>query len=186
MFQQIPFNLNSIPTSSNFVDRLSDTVNLEKYLLPRRSHSQRTRKIFMLHGLSGVGKTQLAIDFTRRHQATFSSIFWLDGRSEDRLRGSIARCVNRIPKGQIPSTSRKQAEAYSKDDLNAAVASVIEWLERPENGDWLLIFDNVDQDYEQGGVTGVYDLRRYLPGDNGAILVTTRLSRLAQLGESRC
>ncbi|KAH7109735.1 hypothetical protein B0J13DRAFT_516870 [Dactylonectria estremocensis] len=108
-----------------------------------------------------------------------------DGRSEDRLRGSIAGCVNRIPKGQIPSTGRNQSEAHGKDDLDAAVASVMEWLARPDNGDWLLIFDNVDQDHEQGGVTGAYDLRRYLPGDHGAILVTTRLSRLAQLGGSR-
>ncbi|KAH7124926.1 hypothetical protein B0J13DRAFT_628227 [Dactylonectria estremocensis] len=180
-----PFSLDGVPASSNFVNRPSDTADLERYLLPRRSDSRQTRKVFVLHGLGGVGKTQLAIDFARRHQATFSSVFWLDGRSEDRLRGSIAGCVNRIPKGQIPSTGRDQSEAHGKDDLDAAVASVMEWLARPDNGDWLLIFDNVDQDYEQGGVAGAYDLRRYLPGDHGAVLVTTRLSRLSQLGESR-
>ncbi|KAH6981463.1 hypothetical protein EDB80DRAFT_899547 [Ilyonectria destructans] len=180
-----PFDLAGVPTSSNFVDRPSDTADLEKYLLPRRSHSPQTRKVFVLHGLGGVGKTQLAINFARRHQATFSSVFWLDGRSEDRLRRSIAGCVSRIPKRQIPSAGRNQSEAHDKDDLDTAVASVMEWLARPDNGDWLLIFDNVDQDYEQGGVTGAYDPRRYLPGDHGAILVTTRLSRLAQLGESR-
>ncbi|KAH7132768.1 acyl transferase/acyl hydrolase/lysophospholipase, partial [Dactylonectria macrodidyma] len=180
-----PFSLDGVPASSNFVERPSDTADLERYLLPRRSHSRQTRKVFVLHGLGGVGKTQLAIDFARRHQAAFSSVFWLDGRSEDRLRGSIAGCINRIPKGQIPSTDRNQSEAHGKDDLDAAVARVMEWLARPDNGDWLLIFDNVDQDHEQGGMTGAYDLRRYLPGDHGAILVTTRLSRLAQLGESR-
>ncbi|KAH8661017.1 hypothetical protein BGZ61DRAFT_485569 [Ilyonectria robusta] len=157
-----PFSLEGVLVSSHFVDRPSDTADLEKYLLPRRSHSRQTRKVFVLHGLGGIGKTQLAIDFARRHQATFSSVFWLDG-----------------------SMSRNQAEAHSKGDLDAAVASVMEWLARPDNRDWLLIFDNVDQDHEQGGVTGAYDLRRYLPGDHGAILVTTRLSRLAQLGESR-
>ncbi|KAH7134383.1 hypothetical protein EDB81DRAFT_844943 [Dactylonectria macrodidyma] len=180
-----PFSLDGVPASSNFVDRPSDTADLEKYLLPRRSHSRQTRKVFVLHGLGGVGKTQLAIDFARRHQATFSSVFWLDGRSEDRLRGSIAGCINRIPKVQIPSIGRDQSEARGKDDLDAAVASVMEWLARPDNGDWLLIFDNVDQDHEQSGVTGAYDLRRYLPGDHGAVLVTTRLSRLSQLGESK-
>ncbi|KAM5349990.1 hypothetical protein ACJ41O_006495 [Fusarium nematophilum] len=180
-----PFSLDGVPASSNFVDRPSDTADLEKYLLPRRSHSRQTRKVFVLHGLGGVGKTQLAIDFARRHQATFSSVFWLDGRSEDRLRGSIAGCINRIPKGQIPSIGRDQSEAHGKDDLDAAVARVMGWLARRDNGDWLLIFDNVDQDHEQGGVTGAYDLRRYLPGDHGAVLVTTRLSRLSQLGESK-
>ena len=142
-------------------------------------------KIFVLYGLGGVGKTQLAIHFARRHHATFSSVFWLDGRSEDRLKRSIAGCIDRIPEGQIPTASRKQAEAHSEDDLNAAVTNVMEWLARSDNGDWLLIFDNVDHDHEQGGATGAYDLRQYLPGDHGSVLVTTRLSRLAQLGESR-
>jgi hypothetical protein len=62
---------------------------------------------------------------------------------------------------------------------------VLDWLARPDNIDWLLIFDNVDQDVEQGGETGAYDVRRYLPGDYGSVLITTRLSRLAQLGASQ-
>ncbi|KAH6881067.1 hypothetical protein B0T10DRAFT_609259 [Thelonectria olida] len=180
-----PFSLEGVPVSGHFVDRPSDTADLERCLLSHRSRSERKMKIFVLYGLGGVGKTQLAIHFARRHHATFSSVFWLDGRSEDRLKRSIARCINRIPEGQIPSASRKQAEADSEDDLNAAVASVMEWLARPDNGDWLLIFDNVDHDHEQGGATGAYDLRWYLPGDHGSVLVTTRLSRLAQLGKSR-
>jgi hypothetical protein len=31
----------------------------------------------------------------------------------------------------------------------------------------------------------VYDVQRYLPGDHGSALITTRLSRLAQLGNSK-
>src|SRR5436190_21111529 len=31
---------------------------------------------------------------------------------------------------------------------------------------------------------GGYDVRRYFPGDHGSVLITTRLSRLAQLGDS--
>ncbi|KAK3935396.1 hypothetical protein QBC46DRAFT_397584 [Diplogelasinospora grovesii] len=46
---------------------------------------------FVLHGLGGIGKIQLAVDFTRRHKATFSAIFWLDGRSEDLLRYSMIK-----------------------------------------------------------------------------------------------
>ncbi|KAL2016678.1 hypothetical protein VTK56DRAFT_3180 [Thermocarpiscus australiensis] len=46
------------------------------------------------------------------------------------------------------------------------------------------MFDNVDQDVDQGSETGAYDVRRYLPGDYGSVLITTRLLQLAQLGES--
>lgn len=175
-----------MPVSNHFVDRLSDTAELEQCLLPRRlrfRHDHR-RKIFVLHGLGGIGKTQLAANFARRHQATFSSVFWLDGRSEDRLRQSLASYANRIPHGQIPDRSWKSVPS-SEGDLNMVVADVLDWLAQPDNADWLLIFDNVDQDHEQGGTTGAFDVRRYLPGDHGSALITTRLSRLAQLGNAK-
>jgi len=175
-----------VPISNNFVDRPSDTAELERCLLPQRPSSRqyRRRKIFVLYGLGGIGKTQLAAGFARRHQATFSSVFWLDGRSEDRLRQSLAGCAHRIPEGQIPDRSRNHVPS-DEDDLNIVVRDVLEWLARPDNADWLLVFDNVDQNHEQGGATGSYDVRLYLPGDHGSVLITTRLSRLTQLGDSR-
>jgi hypothetical protein len=142
------------------------------------------RRIFVLHGLGGIGKTQLAVGFARRHQAAFSSVFWLDGRSEDRLRQSLAGCIKRIPDGQVAGTS-KSLVLNSQDDLNIVVAEVLDWLARPDNVDWLLVFDNVDLDPEKDRETGGYDVRRYIPGDHGSVLITTRLSRLAQLGESK-
>jgi len=156
---------------------------LEQCLLPRAYSRQTRQRIFVLHGLGGIGKTQLAVDFARRHQAVFSSVFWLDGRSEDQLRRSLASCAKRIPQGQIPDRSREVAPS-SVDDLNIVVADVVEWLARPDNVDWLLIFDNVDQDHEQGGITGAYDVRKYLTADHGAVLITTRLTQLAQLGDA--
>lgn len=73
---------------------------------------------------------------------------------------------------------------HSEEDLKTVVADVLDWLARPDNTDWLLIFDNVDQDIGQSSETGAYDVRRYLPGDHGTVLITTRLARLAQLGQS--
>ncbi|KAH7186710.1 hypothetical protein DER44DRAFT_890804 [Fusarium oxysporum] len=58
-------------------------------------------------------------------------------------------------------------------------------LARFDNSDWLLISDNIDHNHEQGGATGAYNLRQYLPGDHGSVLVTKWSSRLAHLGESR-
>jgi hypothetical protein len=64
----------------------------------------------------------------------FSSVFWLDGRSEDRLRQSLANCGSRIPEGQVPERSRNRA-LKSEDDLSMAVADVLDWLARPDNID---------------------------------------------------
>ncbi|RYP44597.1 hypothetical protein DL768_008946 [Monosporascus sp. mg162] len=178
------FSLEGMPVSNHFVDRPSDIADLEQCLLPQRHpHGQNRRRIFVLYGLGGIGKTQLAIHFARRYKDTFSSVFWLDGRSEDRLRQSIARCASRIPDDQIAERSRCQV--LDSDNLDTVVTDVLAWLASPGNTDWLLVFDNVDQDHEQGGMTGAYDVRRYLPGDQGSILITSRLSHLAQLGDSK-
>lgn len=72
---------------------------------------------------------------------------------------------------------------HGEQDLKIVVADVLDWLAQPDNIDWLLIFDNVDQDVELDGETGAYDIRPYLPGDHGSVLVTTRLSRFAQLAQ---
>ncbi|KAK3947253.1 hypothetical protein QBC32DRAFT_224584 [Pseudoneurospora amorphoporcata] len=156
---------------------------MERCLLPHSPQNQQ-RKIFVLYGLGGIGKTQLAADFARRHQDKFKPVFWLDGKSEDRLRQSLAGCISRIPEDQIPDRNRNLT-LDSEDNLNVVVADVLGWLARPDNVNWLLVFDNVDQSNEQGGAKGTYDVRQYLPGDHGSVLITTRLSRLGRLGDSK-
>jgi hypothetical protein len=127
----------------------------------RPAESQR-QKIHVLHGLGGIGKTQLAVEFARRHHRRFSSVFWLDGRSEDTLKRSIASHTSRIPQGQIAETSRMYA-ADSGADVDVVVKDVMAWLARPDNTAWLLIFDNVDREYKaQGGDPDAYDVKRYL------------------------
>ncbi|CAN9248412.1 unnamed protein product [Alternaria alternata] len=179
------FSLEGVPKTRQFVDRPAEMAELERVLLPRLRQDQR-QKTHVLRGLGGMGKTQLAVEFARRHHRHFSSVFWLDGRSEDILKRSIASCAGRIPQGQILETSRQYA-ADASTDIDAVVKDVMAWLARPDNTAWLLIFDNVDREYmAQGGDPDAYDVGRYLSGaDHGSVLVTTRLARLEQLGESQ-
>ncbi len=177
------FTLQDVPISNKFVDRPIDIAELEKHLLPSSRQNQ-CRKIFVLLGLGGIGKTRLAADFAQRHRTTFSSVIWLDGRSENRLRQGLAGYVNRIPEGQIPDRDRTSVPS-SEDELDIAVGDMLNWLAQPSNTDWLLVLDNVDLDSEQGGATGAYDIRRYLSNGHGSVLITTRLSRLTQLGGSK-
>jgi hypothetical protein len=179
------FSLEGVPKARQFVDRPAEMSALERGLLPRPGQSRR-QKTYILHGLGGMGKTQLAVEFARRHHGQFSAVFWLDGRSEDTLKRSIVRCASRIPQGQIPEPSRTYAES-SGADIAAVVKDVMAWLARPDNTEWLLIFDNVDREFNaQRGDPDAYDVRRYMSGaDHGSILVTTRLARLEQLGDSQ-
>jgi hypothetical protein len=115
----------------------------------------------LLHGLGGIGKTQLAVEFAGRHHRKFSSVFWLDGSSEDSLRQSIARCASRISEGQISDTSR-ECSVGKDSDVNAVVAEVMGWLAQPDNTEWLVVFDNADREYSpQASDPLAYDVRRY-------------------------
>lgn len=159
---------------------------LEQLLLPhRQAQSEDYRQqVVVLHGLGGIGKTQLAVEFARKHQAAFTSVFWLDGSSEDSLKQSIAHCAGRIPEGQIPETSRKYLSS-ANGDLKAVISDFMEWLSKTENKHWLIIFDNVDRDYQQESDINAYNVSNYIPEvDHGLILITTRLANLQQLGES--
>ena len=159
-------------------------AKLERALLPQRQSCR--QKVFILHGLGGIGKTQLAVEFARLYHCRFSSVFWLDGRSEDSLKRSVASCARRIPEGQISETSKTYSTG-GNGDLGAVVREVMDWLAQPDNADWLLIIDNVDREYNpRNPDPNAYDVKRYLSGaDHGAVLITTRLAKLEQLGDSQ-
>src|SRR5437763_13039022 len=136
-------------------------AELEQALRPRRQYGR--RKVFVLHGLGGIGKTQLAIEFARRYWRRFSSVFWLDGRTEESLKQSIVAIAKLIPKGQIPEASRSYAHGNS-DDVDNVIHDVLCWFSLVQNTKWLLIFDNVDRDHSPIlKDTDAYDFRRYLP-----------------------
>ena len=54
------------------------------------SNAQDRRRIHVLHGLGGIGKTQLAIAYARKHQQRYTAILWLNGNSWDTLVHSFA------------------------------------------------------------------------------------------------
>jgi hypothetical protein len=178
------FSLEGVPNVSEFIDRPAEMAELERAFI---SHGQKRRQaIFVLRGLGGIGKTQLAIKFARRFRSEFSSVFWLDGSSESSVKRSIAGCASRISEGRITDNNRSFISDGSTD-IDAVVKGVLGWLAQPENTKWLLIFDKVDRDYDPGcGDADAYDVTRYFSGaDHGSILITTRLARLEQLGTSQ-
>lgn len=180
---QIDFRLQRVSRVSQYIARPAEMAELERVLLPERQSNRQKR--FVLHGLGGIGKTQLAVEFASQHHRRFSAVFWLDGRSKDSIIQSIASCASRIPDGQISQSSTSYA-AGSTSDINAVVREVMDWLARGGNDKWLLVFDNVDRAYNsQMSDVDVYDVKQYFCRvDHGSILITTRLAELAQLGKS--
>jgi hypothetical protein len=174
----VPFSLKGVPAIDHFVQRVSDTHRLEEYFFAQQAPHTR-RKIFVVHGLGGMGKTQLCIEFVRRYQEKYSAVFWLDGSSEDALQRSFVDVVPRLPAAEVPLALIKAAEQVSPDH-RLLVQGVLDWLSLLSNRKWLLVIDNVDRDHTAKVKDPLaYDVKQYLPtADHGSVLITSRLSTL--------
>jgi AAA ATPase domain len=176
----VPPRLNGLPITSHFVGREREIKEIERSLLP--TDPQGGRRIHILHGLGGIGKTQLAIAYLRRHQETYSTILWLRGNSRDTLLQSLAAFAT-YARINVAQTSTVKITEHGEDIAEKA-NTVLRWLAIRENCRWLVVFDNVDQDYHAGSEDSqAYDIESFLPdADYGSILITTRLPHLGDLG----
>jgi AAA+ ATPase superfamily predicted ATPase len=59
-----------VPEIQHFVARNQELAEIHEKL--KRDGS---RRVVVLHGLGGMGKTQLAIEYTKQHKDNYSAIF---------------------------------------------------------------------------------------------------------------
>jgi tetraacyldisaccharide-1-P 4'-kinase len=139
---------------SQFVYRPAEMVAIEQLLLEASPTTlsaaspttRRRRKLVVVHGLGGIGKTQLAVEFARKHPQRFSAVFWLDRSSEASLKQSFVNIVQRLPRSELTADGAAQlSDATAKAEV--AVRECQRWLSIPSNPHWLLIIDNVDRDH---------------------------------------
>ena len=182
-----PLKLTGAPLTPAFVQRPNIMEAMEQKLLPFPTDQQ---TIFVLQGMGGIGKSQMAREYARKHQDDYTAIFWVNAKSERSLKRDLAGIARRLGlKGILDSA------VASKDEASAttAILAIQEWFEEDDNTNWMVILDNVDSqttsDDEQGeaethDICSGFDVRQYLPSTpHGTVLVTTRLSYLArQLG----
>jgi len=162
-----------VPETEHFVARQEELAEIRKTL-----NSDGSRRMAVLHGLGGIGKTQLTIAYAKRHKADYSAIFWLNSKDEDSLKQSFVRMARRILK-EHPAVSR--LSAINEDStLEEVVDAVKRWLDNPKNTRWLMVYDNHDNPKVRGNTDPTaLDLRRFLPeADHGSIIVTTRSSQV--------
>jgi hypothetical protein len=173
----VPFSLKGVPAIDHFVQRVNDMQRLEEYFFAQQGHPR--RKMFVVHGLGGIGKTQLCIEFVRRYQEKYSAVFWLDGSSEDALQRSFIDVVTRLPVAEVP-LNLIQAANQASPDQRLIVRGVLDWLSLPSNRKWLLVVDNIDRDHTAKVKDPLaYDVKQYIPtADHGSVLVTSRISTL--------
>jgi tetratricopeptide (TPR) repeat protein len=103
-----------------------------------------------LHGLGGVGKTQLALEYAHRHTSDYDLIWWVVAEPPAAIPGQLVALARRLG---IPEAT-DQAETIQ-----------VLWDELRGRDRWLLLFDNAEDPA---------DLRPWWPPESGRVLVTSR------------
>jgi len=106
-----------------------------------------------IHGLGGVGKTQLALEYAYRNVAEFDIVWWVRSEEPATLAADYASLAKAL---DLP-------EKEAADQL-LIIKAVKQWLE--QHPKWLLVFDNAKDRA---------DVHDYIPqGKTGHVLITSR------------
>ncbi len=169
------FSLAAAPEIDYFVGRASNLASIKSVLLP---FTIVERKVVVLHGLGGIGKSQLAIEFAKKHRDDYTAVLWLNAKTEDTLKQSFAANARRLPKdcfseGLLDGLQNEEA-------LSTILHETKTWLSLSGNDRWIMIFDNVDNPKISDNKSDhAYDIKSYFPeAHQGSILVTTRWKTL--------
>jgi ATP/maltotriose-dependent transcriptional regulator MalT len=90
-----------------------------------------SRRTAVLHGLGGIGKTQLSVAYAKRHKDSYSAIFWLNIKDKDSLKQSFAKAARQILR-EYPSASQLSSLDV-KGNLDEVVDAVKAWLSLPQD-----------------------------------------------------
>jgi ATP/maltotriose-dependent transcriptional regulator MalT len=137
-----------------------------------------SRHIVILHGLGGVGKTQLTVAYAKRHRDNYSAIFWVNIKDEESLKQSFVKAAREILR-EHPSAS-PLSSVDMKENLDEVVDAVKEWLSLRNNTRWLIIYDNYDNPKLPGVIDpAAVDICKYFPESHqGSVIITTRSSEV--------
>lgn len=169
----VPFSLKGVPAIDPYVQRDEDMQILKAFFHSQTSRPAR-RKVFVVHGLGGIGKTQLCIEFARKHQARYTAGLWMDGSSEGALQQSFVKVFPILPANEIP-VDLHEAFKCQGADADRVVKGVLDWLSLPTNQRWLHIIDQVDHDANtKHKDPSAYDLTKYSAQvDHGSLSITS-------------
>lgn len=125
--------------------------------------SDRAKRVVALHGLAGVGKTQIALEYCYRHRDAYPIIWWIPSEESTTLALGYAKMARQFGIRVMEGTNLD----YARNRLRRVLG---------ERDDWLIVFDNANS---------AQQVRNYLPLEaGGRIIVTSRNQNWQGVAES--
>ena len=151
-------------------------------------------RVVILYGLGGMGKTQLALKYAAENAETYSAVLWINASNERNahlgFRDTAQRYVDAVMDERDPEVRQTELRklhlgrlvnadgevSLDEAHLGEITKSVISFLERDDNDNWLLILDNVDD-------VQSFDITNFLPkSPTRKVILTSRLTATTRLG----
>ncbi|CAE6459942.1 unnamed protein product [Rhizoctonia solani] len=143
------------PMPTSYFTGCEDRIQKIKECIVTRENTQE-RRVCVIHGLGGVGKTQLALKVIEQTQEIWAEVLYVDASSRDTI------------------TTDLRAFSLAKE-IGSTYEDTIRWLVSTQMP-WLLVFDNAD--------SPSLKLQDFFPQCNhGSILITTRLRNMGALAQ---
>jgi hypothetical protein len=160
----ISFSLANVTETDYLIGRESELAQIRNIL-----SGDGSRRIAILHGLGGIGKTQLTVAYAKRYKHSYSAIFWVNIKDDNSIKQSFVKIAKQILRDH-PSLSQ-----LSILDMNGnvdQVEAVKWWLGLPKNTRWLLIYDNYDNPKIPGKKdTAAIDICTYFPDSHQGSII---------------
>lgn len=193
----IPMSL-PFPRNHNFTGRKDELLEIQKVFHGPEVDTLH-RRIMVLCGLGGVGKSQLATEYAYDFKHMYTSVWWVNATTTASLSQDFLQIAQqlvsyhaqkRTSTGQtpdyswiatilrLPADSINQAgQVVAPIDMKPIIQGIKSWLMNEDNGKWLMIVDNYD-DLVNVKITD------FLPHSSGSVIITSRAQDSRRLGSS--
>ncbi|MFB4305046.1 FxSxx-COOH system tetratricopeptide repeat protein [Actinomadura sp. GTD37] len=154
-----PARISNLPARNLYFTGRASLLELIHRRVRSSTLNRAATAIVAVQGIGGVGKTQLALEYSHRYTREYGVLWWVNAESVTLATTDLLALAQRLG---VPVTAQP----------DAMLAEL--WTLLADRDDWLLVYDNADDEAV---------MARLRPRSGGRLLITGRAVALSRLPE---